>query len=110
MDDRRDLLVVIDRDADADRVLASLRGVAQVAQVLPPRLALLTGDGPVTVPGATVYTEDVPDSVLAELSPVERAFVSAWRSRRAGKRRPGAGLPWDAPGHLPPDRPPGINR
>lgn len=110
MDDRRDLLVVIDRDADADRVLASLRRVAQVVQVLPPRLALIAGDGPVTVPGATAYTEDVPDNVLAELSPVERAFVAAWRSRRAGKRRPGEGLPWDAPGHLPPDRPPGTAR
>lgn len=106
MDGHRDMLVVIDRGADADRVLAALRRVTPVTQVLPPRLALVTGDGPVDVPGATAYVDDVPESLVDELSPAERAFVSAWRSRRTGKRRPDEGLPWDAPGHLPPDLPP----
>lgn len=106
MDGQRDVLILIDRGTDADRVLESLRRVTRVTQVLPPRLALVLADGPVNVPGAAAYADDVPDAVLDELSPAERAFVAAWRSRRAGKRRPGEGLPWDAPGHLPPDLPP----
>ncbi|MGC5020794.1 hypothetical protein [Micromonospora sp. DT47] len=110
MDGHDETLILIDHGADAERVLEALRRVAQVTQVLPPRLALAAGDTSVNVPGTTAYADDVPDTVLDELSPAERMFVSAWRTRRAGKRRPGEGLPWDAPGHLPPDLPPGSRR
>jgi hypothetical protein len=107
MNSRHDILVLIDRDRDSRAVLDALRRVAQVTQILEPRLALVAGEVPVDVTGATAYVDDVPDAVLDTLSPVERLFVSAWRSRRSGKSRPSEGLPWDAPGHLPPDPPPG---
>ena len=46
--------------------------------------------------------------VLQELDDGARLFVEAWLTPpRDAKDRPGDGLPWDAPGFLPPDPPPG---
>ena len=53
-----------------------------------------------------VFTGEVPEEVLTQLDPGERLFVSAWQQRSADKKRRGDGLPWDAPGFVPPDLPP----
>ncbi|NGO13334.1 hypothetical protein G5C60_38495 [Streptomyces sp. HC44] len=48
------------------------------------------------------------ESALDELAPGDRLFVDAWRERPLSKPdRRGEGLPWDAPGFEPPDRPAG---
>jgi len=46
------------------------------------------------------------ESVLDELDEGAQLFVRAWRERPLSKPdRRGEGLPWDAPGFEPPDRP-----
>lgn len=55
-----------------------------------------------------VFLRDVPAQFLEALGPGERLFVLAWQVRGGTKlERPGEGLPWDAPGFEPPDRPKG---
>jgi hypothetical protein len=62
------------------------------------------------VPGIGCFAAELPPDVEASLSPQEKLFVHAWRLRGTPdfvtKHRPGDGLPWDAPGFLPPDAPP----
>ena len=77
-----------------------------LVQELPPWVALAEPRGEVPdVPGTRWYTGAVPPDVLLTLAPAARLFIAAWRDRQAPKERHGEGLSWDAPGHLPPDRP-----
>lgn len=109
----REFLVLLETRL-ADEALAQLRAVANVTQVLPPRLAIVQADRETTARAARiegvlgVYDDAVPE-VPPDLTPSERVFVSAWEARRQPKTRPGEGLSWDAPGFLPPD-PPGQRR
>jgi hypothetical protein len=103
-----ELLVVLDDPGHGGDTISALRRTVPVTQSLPPRLALVAipdGWAPAAVPGATWYEDDVPPTVLDSLTDTERMFVAAWQARRAGKRRPGDGLPWDSPGFQPPDPP-----
>ena len=106
MEIRQEVLVVV---ADADRYQEAVeewRRSAAVTQLLPPRLALVVPDrDPPPVPGTRWYTDAVPADVLLSLAPYERIFIAAWRDRRSIKKRTGDGLPWDAAGYDPPDRP-----
>ena len=103
------LLIV--EPALADQVLGGVTRAVTVTQRLPPRLAVVTGDEDdlaalQQVPGVVAVIEgSVPESARAELDPTERLFVDAWLKRQQPKVRPGEGLPWDAPGYLPPDPP-----
>ncbi|OHV41401.1 MULTISPECIES: hypothetical protein [Pseudofrankia] len=97
--------------------LEALRQLVPVTLDYPPRLALVPlppraagriAEQPYIV---GVYTEAPPPAVLATLRPAERLFVDAWLLRvedrvyRRKRHRHGEGLPWDAPGHEPPDAP-----
>jgi hypothetical protein len=108
-EEQRDALVVLESDRAA-RALAELRSVAQVTQVLAPRLALIRSDREVLaraarIDGVAAVHDQVLGELPADLTDSERTFVAAWQARRAPKTRRGEGLSWDAPGFEPPDPP-----
>lgn len=77
----------------SDQVFAVRGDAAQVARVR-------------QVPGVSlVLVGHESENVLRNLSPTEELFAKAWLMARQPKQRKGEGLPWDAPGHLPPDPP-----
>jgi hypothetical protein len=93
----------------ATEALAQLRLVANVTQVLAPRLALVQADPEgrsraAALGGLHLY-EGVISELPPDLTPSERVFIAAWEARRRTKTRIGEGLSWDAPGFLPPDAP-----
>ncbi|MBI5110819.1 MAG: hypothetical protein HZA68_02475 [Rhodovulum sp.] len=113
-------LVVLSAATAAD-VLAALRSRFRVTSALPPRLAVVDVDD-VEAESALALLRATPgvETVLADpaapspgggvppgLTADELLFVDAWRQRPAlrSKARPGEGLPWDAEGFEPPDRP-----
>ena len=100
------LLVVAD---DVRQVLDRLGRPVTLVQHLPPRLAVVEADDTTLLRGApgvvAVGDPELPDDVRAGLSDTERLFADAWVLGRQPKVRPGEGLPWDAPGFQPPDRP-----
>src|SRR5215469_12413436 len=104
-----ELLIVLE-SRSASETLARLRAVANVTQVFPPRLALVQA-GPdartriARIEGVLDALDDPARALPADLTPAERIFAAAWQARRQPKTRPGEGLPWDAPGFEPPDRP-----
>lgn len=108
-----EVLVVLEA-AHAAQALDELRRHAPVIGVLPPRLAVVAAAaGQVrelrTLPGLeALFENEIPEAFRASLEPGERLFAEAWlaRQREKGKPRPGDGLPWDAPGFLPPDKSP----
>jgi hypothetical protein len=110
-DGERELLVLIDSGRSRE-ALAALRAVADVPQTLPPRLALVVAPGgaddlAAIVGVVGVYADGAPpEDVMAALNDTEQLFVRAWVERSKDKDRPGDGLPWDDPDHLPPDPPP----
>jgi len=84
----------------------------RVSQRLGDRVALVTGGEAALAELALhpdvddVFSDEPPADVVERLTDEERLFVRAWSSRKVEKVRPGDGLPWDAPGFLPPDLPP----
>jgi len=107
-DPAREFLVILESH-QADNALSRLRAVADVTQVLAPRLALIRADRNILTAAARIegvleIREDSLPEHLPDFTPAERLFISAWETRRP-KARPGEGLSWDAPGFLPPDPP-----
>jgi hypothetical protein len=107
----REALVIFDGAQD-NTALARVTQLVDVTQRLPPRLAIVRGEGNQLealrkLPGILAVCEDaVADSILQQLNSAERIFAEAWVAGRQPKAtRPGEGLPWDAPGFQPPDRP-----
>ncbi len=104
-------VLVIVEPGRVDEVLGGITQGVTVTQRLPPRLAVVTGDDDDLtalqhLPGVVAVVESsVSASARDELNPTERLFVEAWLRRQQPKVRPGEGLPWDAPGFLPPDPP-----
>ena len=110
-DAARELLIVLESKR-ASETLAQLRAVANVTQVFPPRLALVQAGPDARARAARIrgvlHVQDDPTRELpADLTPAERIFAAAWQARQQPKTRTGEGLPWDAPGFEPPDRPDG---
>lgn len=96
----------------ADAALAELRARHPVLGTLPPRLVVADlDDGQADALRRLPSTEAVvsgPDEPLPpSLDEGEQLFARGWQQRSRGgeKERPGEGLPWDAPGFLPPDSP-----
>jgi hypothetical protein len=111
-----ELLVVVEpaEAGSVGAVAGALRRFAPVTAVLEPRLALLAGPPGLAARIAALpwvvgaFADRVPPALQETFSPAERIFVDGWLARVAGKPgRPGEGEPWDTPGRLPPDRPPG---
>ena len=99
--------MVVQDPAEYRAAINAWRRTATVVQELPPWVALAEPREEVPdVPGTRWYTGDVPADIYLSLTPAARLFISAWRDRQTVKQRHGEGLSWDAPGHLPPDRPP----
>jgi hypothetical protein len=57
--------------------------------------------------GVNLFKSDdtLSEDLTKSLSPAEQLFVAGWQQRHQmrDKKRPGEGLPWDAPGFEPPD-------
>jgi hypothetical protein len=112
-DSRPEVLVLL-RQGAGEAPLAELRRRFTILSLKPPRLVVLAigADRVAEVQAIhgveAVFTAAVPGTVLDALAPGERLFAEAWSMRQqpTPKRRPGDGLPWDAPGFLPPDKPP----
>jgi hypothetical protein len=95
-----------------DEALPRLETVGRVTQILRPRLVLVHIEPGVRsrlslVPGVLGVYDSAPPELSPDLTPAERLFISAWEARQRPKVRPGDNLPWDAPGFVPPDLPPG---
>lgn len=107
----RELLVVLHLSA-GDQGLNEVKRETTVIQHVPPRLVLVEGEPNVIdrlreLPGVrSVFRPEDDMGEIGDLSEHERLFVDGWRLRGQPKERPGDGLPWDAPGYLPPDPPP----
>lgn len=110
-DNRESLVVIHDRAAEAFKRLSAGYSVRQAAS---PRVVIVEASagalaGLRAIPGVTVVTgSDAPTGLTEGLDDGESLFVAAWLSRNKEgppKQRPGEGLPWDAPGFLPPDPP-----
>ncbi len=112
---QRELLVLLDPNR-CDEALTELRAVAPVTAQVRPGVVLVAIDPGragelATIDGvAGVYVaEPPPEATLADLSPGERLFIDGWVERAHLPHHPGDGLPWDDPGHRPPDVPPGSS-
>ncbi|ETA03055.1 hypothetical protein ThrDRAFT_01494 [Frankia casuarinae] len=95
--------------------LAELAVLGTVTSALRPRLALVAlppsrAPEVAALPGVCgVFIDQVPPALRETLTAAESLFVDGWLARRGAKRRdPAGGEPWDTPGYLPPDRPPGA--
>ena len=106
----RELLVILEPSL-ASEALDQARSIANVTQVLAPRLVLVRAE-PDTIARVArirgvigVYDDTLPKLTLNFTAP-ERSFAAAWAMRQHPKTRTGENLSWDAPGFLPPDRPP----
>jgi hypothetical protein len=105
-----DVEVLVILDPASAQAFETLGERMQVTQRLPPRLAVVRLE-PARLndlhacPGVrdVLTGEGEPPGDLNEH---ERLFAEAWLLSQRPKRRPGAGLAWDAPGFLPPDPPP----
>jgi hypothetical protein len=105
----REHLVILELGL-ADQARAKVEAVAVVTQLFRPRLLLIRADANAVeriarIPGVVGVYDAAPSQTPSDLSPEERVFIAAWATRRQPKTRPGEGLPWDAPGFVPPDAP-----
>ena len=104
----REHLVVLDPGV-AKKAVAKLQDIADVTQVLEPRLVILRADSEARIHIAQIegvlgiFDDSLPE--LADLTPAERIFLSAWDARRRPKSRRGDELPWDSPGFSAPNGP-----
>jgi hypothetical protein len=113
-DDGGEFLVILD-PLTAVEAQEQLRSNHRVTQVGSPRVVVVsvsrdeTPPSPSTPGIVAVSRGEPPTGVIEELDEQEAMFVTAWASRMTGpqKQRRGEGLPWDAPGFEPPDRPAG---
>lgn len=111
-EDRREFLIMLS-DARTETTLRELRSRAAVLHAASPRVVVVNANLEEaatlrSLPGVTgVFDRNVPSDVLESLEEGEALFVAAWESRQEGREkvRPGEGLPWDASGFEPPDRP-----
>jgi hypothetical protein len=103
-------LIVLNED-DADRTRIEVEKQAQVLHSVSPRVFVVMAEARAledlsrmeNVVAATDAA--LPGTVLRTLDGPERQWAAAWNLRRVEKSRPGDGLPWDAAGFSPPDRP-----
>lgn len=103
-------------DAAGEQGLDQLSADFRVVSALPPRLVVVKAAESTLVELRRnpvvrfVATDTVGEEILDGLTADERVFATAWELRRRAspKTRLGEGLPWDAPGFLPPDPPPGV--
>lgn len=107
----REVLLILAPEG-AEEALTRLRGHVRIEHVLRPRVALARAPGGVDLqalqrlPGVAVAAGlPLPDAVWPGLTPTEQLFIKGWLQRQAPKTRTAEGLPWDAPGFKPPDKP-----
>jgi hypothetical protein len=104
--------LIVFKEPPSQRTMADLKARYRVTALMPPRLAALDlQEGQLQELQRMAGVEAVltgPENPLpASLTEQERLFIMGWLQRRqGGKQRKGEGLPWDAEGYLPPDKPP----
>lgn len=109
----QELLVIVTRE-QTPKLMEQIAGEHLITQAISSRLFVIelresTVATLRAVPGLRIVVPgEQPREELSHLDETERLFAEAWISRMTGlrsKKRIGEGLPWDAPGVVPPDRP-----
>ncbi|MDR4479556.1 MAG: hypothetical protein R3B37_07420 [Nitrospira sp.] len=106
-------VLIIFKAPPSPRVVADLRSRFAVKALAPPRIAVLhLQENQVQdlqrMPGLEAVLQGPSSPSPPSLTEQERLFITGWQQQQqgeGGKRRKGEGLPWDAEGYLPPDRP-----
>lgn len=106
-------VLLLFKEPPSQRVIADLKARYAVKALAPPRIAVLhLQENQLQELQRMPELEAVLKGPLspppASLTEQERLFISGWQQQQqgeGGKRRKGEGLPWDAEGYLPPDRP-----
>lgn len=104
-------VLVIFSEPPNQRVVTDLKTRYRVKALVPPRLAVVEVEQPQVadlerLAGVELVLMGPSSAALpASLTESERLFISGWQQRRGDKRRKGEGLPWDAEGYQPPDKP-----
>lgn len=98
--------LVMLRAPETDTFEGVLPPAARIAQLLPPRMAIVEGEPAVaeTLRGDDRLTlpDDGPVDSAHTLTESEEMFIGAWLARKDENARKGEGLAWDAPGYSPP--------
>ena len=94
------LLLIVDQALE--EFVSHLPAGAHVAQMAPPRMAVIEADPSVIEQlerNRHVLTGDrLEADPNVVLTPSEHLFLQAWQARHAKKTRIGEGLPWDSDG------------
>ena len=103
--------LIIFKEPLSQRTMADLKARYRLTGLMPPRLAVLgLREGQLQelqrMGGVEAVMTGPASPLPASLTEQERLFIMGWLQRRqGGKQRKGEGLPWDAEGYLPPDKP-----
>ncbi len=104
-------VLVLFKEPPSPRAMTNLKARYRVTSLMPPRLVVLDmqeNELPELqrMAGVEAVLTGPTSSLPASLTEQERLFITGWLQRRhGGKQRKGEGLPWDAEGYLPPDKP-----
>ena len=105
-------VLILFAEPPSQRAIVDLKTRYRVKALAPPRLAVLDlQEGQLAdlqrMAGIEAVLTGPSSSVSASLTEPERLFVTGWQQQQqqGDKRRKGDGLPWDAEGYLPPDKP-----
>jgi hypothetical protein len=106
-------VLILFKEPPSQRAVADLKARYAVKALAPPRIAVLRLQENQLqdlqrMPGVEAVLLGPSNTPPASLTEQERLFIAGWQQQQqgeGGKRRKGEGLPWDAEGYLPPDRP-----
>jgi hypothetical protein len=103
-------VIVVFAEAPNQRVVTEFKTHYRVKALVPPRLIVLEIEQSQVadlerLTGVEAVLTGPSTPLPASLMESERLFISGWQQQRGDKRRKGEGLPWDAEGYLPPDKP-----
>ena len=103
-------VIIVFVEPPNQRVMSELKTRYRVKALVPPRLAVMELEQSQMadlerLAGVEAVLTGPSSPLPASLTESERLFISAWQQPRGDKQRKGEGLPWDAEGYLPPDKP-----
>ena len=106
-------VLILFKEPPSRQAVADLKARYAVKALAPPRIVVLHLQESQLqdlqrMPGLEVVLKGPSSPSPASLTEQERLFITGWQQQQqgeGGKHRKGEGLPWDAEGYLPPDRP-----